>query len=201
MRRPLIATWGVVCVLALLGQAVVRLSPIAWEAWRSPSLTVGQRVGFVLWVVFNAYAEGYRGFHLRFSPRVVARAFYLGDHPRPVDVVLALPYVMSLYHARRRQRIVSWTFIVLLVVVIAAVRALPQPWRGLIDGGVVVGLLLGTLSVVYFYVRGLAGDPPPVPDLPDARTPDARCANTGCANTGCANIGCSNTRCSKEHGR
>ena len=82
-------------------------------------------------------------------------------------ILLTLPFVMSLYHSQRRQKIVSYTFIVVLVALILAVRALPQPWRGIIDGGVVVGLGLGALSVVHFWVRGLRGDPPPAPDLPE----------------------------------
>lgn len=166
MRRQLIATWGVLCVLALLANALYRLTPLALEPLLDHSMS-GWQVGlYVGWAFFNAYAEGYRGFHLRFSPRVVGRAFHLGAHPRPLDLVLALPFVMSLYHAQRRQKIVSYTFIVVLVGVILAVRALPQPWRGIIDGGVVVGLGLGALSVVYYWLRGLAGDPPPAPDLP-----------------------------------
>ena len=169
MRQRLLATWGVACVLALLGNALYRLTPLALEPWQEGSMAPWQMALYIGWAVFNAYAEGYRGFHLRFSPRVVGRAFHLGAHPRPLDVVLALPFVMSLYHARRRQKIVSWTFIVVLTLVVLAVRTLPQPWRGIIDGGVVVGLGVGMLSVIYFYVRGLAGQPPPAPDLPEPR--------------------------------
>ena len=168
MRQRLLATWGVAWVLALLANALYRLTPIALEPWLEGQMNPFHMGICLLWVGINAYTEGYRGFHLRFSPRVVGRAFHLAENPRPRDVVLALPFVMSLYHAKRRQRIVSWVFIVALVAVIVAVRALPQPWRGIIDGGVVVGLALGALSVVYFYVRGLAGDPPAAPDLPGA---------------------------------
>mgnify|MGYP001269411197 FL=1 len=171
MRQRLLATWGVVCVLALLGNALYRLTPLAIEPWVEGQMSLWQKAVFVVWAVINAYTEGYRGFHQRFSPRVVGRAFHLGENPRPLDVVFALPFVMSLYHAQKRQRMISWTFIVVLTLVILAVRALPQPWRGIIDGGVVVGLGLGALSVVYFYVRGLRGDPPPAPDLPDPHPP------------------------------
>jgi hypothetical protein len=31
-------------------------------------------------------------------------------------------------------------------------RLLPQPWRGIIDAGVVVGLAIGIVSILYFIV-------------------------------------------------
>ncbi|MBO6939436.1 MAG: hypothetical protein JJ863_30985 [Deltaproteobacteria bacterium] len=167
MRQRLLATWGVLWVLALLANALYRLTPLALEPWLDGSMSAWQMGLYVGWAIINAYTEGWRGFHLRFSPRVVGRAFYLSRNPRPVDFIFALPFVMSLYHAQRRQKIVSYTFIVVLTAVILAVRALPQPWRGIIDGGVVVGLGLGALSILYFWVRGLRGDPPPAPDLPE----------------------------------
>jgi hypothetical protein len=40
---------------------------------------------------------------------------------------------------------------------------MPQPWRGILDGGVVVGLAAGTLSILYFFSRALRGDPADVP--------------------------------------
>jgi len=36
------------------------------------------------------------------------------------------------------------------------VRRLAQPWRGIIDAGVVVGLAWGVGSVVYYALRGRA---------------------------------------------
>lgn len=162
----LIATWGVALVVGLLASAVFRLLPYAVEVWRDALMTPGQQALFVGFVLFNAYAEGYRGFQRRFSPRVVARAFHLGRDPRPLHVLLALPFCMSLFHAQRRQRIVGWALLVILSGVIILVRQLPQPWRGIIDGGVVVGLGWGIVSVLVLWVRGLRGDPPPVTDLP-----------------------------------
>ena len=169
----LIATWGVALVVLLLAQATMRLLPYALEVWRDGAMSAGQQALFVGFVIFNAYAEGYRGFQKRFSPRVVARAFHLGRHPRPLHVLLALPYCMSLFHAKRRQQIVGWVFLVVLVLVIVLVRQLPQPWRGIVDGGVVVGLGWGIVSVVVFWIRGLRGDPPPVTDLPENQTATA----------------------------
>lgn len=170
VRRPwekLIATWGIAWVSWLLGRAIWRLTPLAAEPWIEGTMSTGQQGIYVGWLVLNAYLEGYRGFQLRFSPRVVSRAVYLGKHRRPLWVVLALPFCLSLFHSTRRQTLVSWGFIAALVVVIWWVRSLPQPWRGIIDGGVVLGLIWGLGVIWWLFARYLAGaEVPPPNDLP-----------------------------------
>lgn len=166
-REKLIATWGVAWVSLLLGQAVWRLTPMAIEPWSEGMMSLGQQWIYAAWLVANAYLEGYRGFQLRFSPRVVRRAAYLGKNPKPLWVILALPFCMSLFHANRRQLVVSWVFIGVLVLVVWWVRALPQPWRGIIDGGVVVGLVWGIGVIWWLFARYLTGQQvAPPEDLP-----------------------------------
>ncbi len=157
--------WGVGLVVALLASSLWRLTPIAIDAIQSP-LATWQLVLLVVWVLVMAYSEGYRGFHLRFSPRVVARAYHLGKTQQPLHVVLALPYSLSLFHTTKRQRIVSTVFLSALVVLILAVRQLPPPWRGIVDAGVVVGLGLGTLSIGYYLLGALRGWVPEEAALP-----------------------------------
>src|SRR5690606_20451121 len=159
--------FGVLGVLALVVQPLFRLAPYTIEAIRG-GLTGWQWVVMLTWVLVNAHAEGWRGFHQRFSPRVVARAFHLGRHPRPAWVVLAPLFCMSLFHASRRGLIVARVLVVGIVILVLAIRQLEQPWRGIIDAGVVVGLGIGALSLVWDFGRALAGHPPPVPpDLPE----------------------------------
>jgi hypothetical protein len=165
-QEKLIAAWGIVWVSALLGRAIWRLTPWAIEPWTEGLMTTGQQGLYVGWLVANAYLEGYRGFQLRFSPRVVSRAVYLGQNPRPLWVVLALPFCMSLFHSTRRQMTVSWSFIGALILLIWWVRSLPQPWRGMVDGGVVLGLVWGLVVIWWLVVRYLAGaETPPPGDL------------------------------------
>lgn len=165
--EKLIAAWGVAWVCWLLGRAVWRLAPHAIEPWTQGSMSVGEQAIYLGWVVVNAYLEGYRAFQLRFCPRVVARAVHLGRHPKPLWIVLALPFCMSLFHSTRRQMTVSWSFIAALILVIWWVRTLPQPWRGIIDGGVVVGLIWGIAVFGWLFVRYLAGaEIGPPGDLP-----------------------------------
>jgi hypothetical protein len=169
--QKLVAAWGVAWVSLLLGRAIWRLTPWALEPWTEDLMTQGQKGIYIGWLVANAYLEGYRGFQLRFSPRVVSRAVYLGQNPKPLWIVLALPFCMSLFHSTRRQMTVSWVFIGALILLIWWVRSLPQPWRGIIDGGVVLGLAWGLLVILGLFVRYLMGhEIPPPGDLPPKKT-------------------------------
>lgn len=163
-REIFVALWGVLGILLLLGQAILRLAPVALEPLRDGSLTPALGVLYVVVVVANAYAEGYRGFQRRFAPRVVARALHLAREPRPLHVVFAPLFCMAYFHSKRRARISAWAVTCAVLVAIAVVRHLPQPWRGVIDAGVVVGLLWGVVSVLVLFVASLrgtraAGDP------------------------------------------
>ena len=168
------ALWGIAGVLALLGNAIYRLTPYAVELARL-RLDAVQITVLVGWVAFNAYAEGYRAFHRMFSPRVVARARTLDNAPW-LHKLLAPIYCMGLFHATRKRLLVSWTVTLAIIGIVIVVRALAQPWRGIIDAGVVVGLAIGVVSIIYHYLRALAGHAMPVPaDLPpQAAQPDER---------------------------
>ncbi|HEY5928009.1 MAG TPA: hypothetical protein VIV11_40260 [Kofleriaceae bacterium] len=160
------ALWGIAGVVALLANAIYRLTPYALEL-AELSLGTVELVALVGWIALNAYSEGYRGFQRMFSPRVVARAQALDADPRPWLVVLAPLYCMGLVHATRKRLIISWVLTLAIVAIVVVVRRLDQPWRGIIDAGVVVGLAWGAISIVYFAARSVAGHTMPVsPDLP-----------------------------------
>lgn len=175
LREALIASWALLGVGALLTQAVLRLAPRAVEPILDGSLGVGHWALYLAWVAFNGYAEGYRAFQLRFVPRVVARAFHLGRHPRPfLHVLLGPAYAMSLFHATRRSRTVAWVLLLAIFAVVVLVRQVPQPWRGIIDGGVVLGLVWGLVAMTIQLAAALRLGPCPAPDLPvTAPTEDA----------------------------
>lgn len=169
----LIASWGVFGVVLLLSQAIYRLGTLALEAHRMP-LTPAQIGVSTGWVVLNAYAEGYRAFQLRFSPRVVARAWALARQPTPLFVVLAPLFCMAFFHATRRARIIAWSTTAMVLCFIVLLRQVPQPWRGIVDGGVVVALVWGTFAIVVLFLRAvvLGREPNASPQLPEptART-------------------------------
>ncbi|MEZ4452421.1 MAG: hypothetical protein R3B09_23350 [Nannocystaceae bacterium] len=165
----MILAWGIGGVLGLLANAVVRLWPLASAPIADGSLTPTLWAIYALWIGFMAYTEGYRGFHRAFSPRVVVRALWLANHPRPHLVVLAPLMCMGLIHATRKRKIVSWSILLGVVGLVLAVRGLEQPWRGIIDGGVIVGLALGTASILAHTIRAFVGSPPSMPpDVPDS---------------------------------
>jgi len=162
-----IATWGVGSVALLLVEAIWRLTDTAVTILRREVLTPAEWAAFAAWLVFIVYVEGYRAFQLRFSPRVVARALYLADHPRPLHVALAPLYCMAMIHAPRRRLIASWVLVAGIVGIILFVRTLPPIYRAIVDAGVVCALTWGTGVMVVLFARGLRGAPMPVPpDVP-----------------------------------
>jgi len=152
-----IASWGVLGVAFLLCRALYQLTPFALEAVVSSSLGLPHWLLLLVWVAFNAYAEGYVGFHQKFSPRVVRRALDLGRNPTLLRVVFAAPYCIGLFHAPRKTMLTSWTLVLVIAFVVFGVRLLPQPWRGIIDAGVVVGLGIGLVSLLARFVSALSG--------------------------------------------
>ena len=53
----------------------------------------------------------------------------------------------------------SWSMVLGIVTLVVLVRRLPQPWRGIIDGGVVVGLSWGIVAILILFGQGLTGRP------------------------------------------
>ena len=152
--RTLGFAWGIVGVLLLLSFAIFRLAPIAFELG-DLQLSAVHWASLAFSIVYMAYAEAYKGFHRGFSPRVIQRANYLRENPRWHHVLLAPAFCMGYIYATRRRQILSigLTLVVMGFVVVA--RQLPQPWRGILDAGVVTGLSLGIMSTLYFLLNSL----------------------------------------------
>ena len=143
--------WGIGGVLLLLIFAIFRLAPMALELENS-SMSMVHWLTLAFSVIYMAYAEGYKGFHLGFAPRVVVRARYLANNPRPLHLLLAPLFCMGYIHATRRRQIVSFALTTMIICFVLIARSMPQPWRGILDAGVVVGLSLGVLSIGYFLI-------------------------------------------------
>jgi hypothetical protein len=102
-----------------------------------------------------AYFEGYRGFQQSFAPRAVGRAVSLLDEGRPARLILAPFYCMSLFGAPRRHMVASWLLLLFIVAFVIGVKWVPQPARGVIDAGVVVGLAWGLVSLLVESARAI----------------------------------------------
>lgn len=170
MQGTIGALWGLAGVILLLASAVCRLGPLAVEAFSYP-FEWYHWAALLLVTVFMAYAEGFVGFQQRFSPRVAARARYLLLHPRARFTLLAPFFCMGYFHATRRRQITSVSLTAGIIALVLLVRLVPQPWRGIVDAGVVVGLAWGVISLVYFGVQAfVVSDFSYSPEVPD---PDA----------------------------
>lgn len=160
--------WGIGGVIAVLGYAIFRLWPVAVEAlsgvlgpleWSGLAGSVGG-----LW-----YYEGVRAFQRAFSPRVIARAATLSAPAPMLRKLLAPAFCMGLIDATKKRMIVSWVTVSGVALLVIGVRMLPQPWRGIVDAGVIVALAWGSLAMFTFAVRAAQGRAMPVPaDLPPA---------------------------------
>jgi hypothetical protein len=166
--------WGLLGVIGLIGSAVLRLSPRMFEL-TSYSLAPLQWLVLLVFTPYMAYAEGYKGFHQNFAPRVVARALYLRDMnghetalQKTLMIVLAPLFCMGFFHATRKRMIASWLVTSAIVALVIAVSHTAQPWRGIVDTGVVVGLALGIASLLWHWLRfEIRGQRPAIPtDLP-----------------------------------
>ena len=148
--------WGAGGVVLLLGSALFRLYPHAWELCEMP-LERYHWVALLASLLLLGYAKGYKGLHRGFSPRVVARALYLKNNPTVLRVVLAPFFCMGYFHATRRRKGISFAITAMVVGLILLVRTLEQPWRGIIDAGVVLGLGWGLVYICWFMLQELFG--------------------------------------------
>ncbi len=153
------ALWGVFGFVLILGQAIYRLAPLAWQPIAAGKLEAWQWSLYGFSIVFNGYFEGYKAFQLQVAPRVVARADHLASHPKLFHVLFAPLFCMAMFHASRRRLIVSWLVYLGIIILIIGVRQLDQPWRGIVDAGVVVGLSWGVIAIVASFFSRLRGQP------------------------------------------
>lgn len=152
--RWIAALWGVIGVIALLGFAVYRLTPFVLELTHE-RLEWWQWMAMSAWCAFMLYSEGYRAFQQQFSPRVVARAQYLCKQATTVCIVLAPLFCVGYFAAPRRRVITAYVLMIGIIMLIVLVHFVPQPWRGIIDVGVVAGLFYGIMTLVVYGIKAM----------------------------------------------
>ena len=141
------SAWGVVGFLLILIYAIYRLAEISADALSQP-LAASHWGLLIANLIFMAYYEGYKGFQKSYSPRLAARAKHLQTNATPLQFLLAPLFCMSFFHAPRRRIIASLLLTLMIVVFVLSFRLLPQPWRGILDAGVVVGLSWGLIATI-----------------------------------------------------
>jgi len=155
------AAWGAVGVTAIMAFAIFRIAPRALDAYET-GLDATQWMVATVFTVFMAYSEGYRGFQRRFSPRTAARVRDLRDRPNLVRSLLAPLFAMGFFNANRRTLTVAYALSTGILILVLLVRMLAQPWRGIVAGGVVIGLTWGCISLIVSFALALTRDDYPV---------------------------------------
>mgnify|MGYP000371465947 CR=1 FL=1 len=166
-RGTLAALWGVSGFFLLLFFAIDRLAGIALDALQYP-LNGRQWALLAVTVAFMAYSEGYRGFQKSYSPRFAARAWYLYRTPPGLISCLFAPlFCMGFFRAPLRRRVSAALLTLMIVSFILLFQQIPQPWRGILDAGVVIGLIWGAAATAASLWRTFLGDGPhPDPEVP-----------------------------------
>ena len=151
--------WGVAGAVTLLSFAVGRMAghmplkrspahtPVNTN-WESGTTLVGG-----VWTLFMGYSEGYKGFQKGYSPRVAARALYLRDKCTWPRLILAPLFCLGFINSTRRRRITIAVLLVVISLIVIFFKHIPQPWRGVLDLGVVVGLSWGLIATLVFLVK------------------------------------------------
>ena len=156
--------WGAGGFLAMLGFGVYRLSFMGVESlqhdWTWPHYGL-----FVANMVFMGWAEGYRGFQCSYAPRFAARAAALGSEATPLQAMLSPLISMGFLAAPRRRVVAAWLLTVGIIVVVLIYRLFPQPWRGILDAGVALGLGWGMAATAYHLWYALRNGPRVDPEL------------------------------------
>jgi hypothetical protein len=149
--------WGVLGVVAIIGNAIKRLLPIALQPFKDGGLTPLQWGLYGLWSIYMGYAEGYQAFQQKFAPLVVRRAQGLVDRPSILNWLLGGFFSMGLFGATKKRMIISWSVTAGVFALVKLVKLLPYPWRSIVDGGVVIGLSYGTLSICWELLQAMFG--------------------------------------------
>jgi len=149
--------WAVVGFSLLILIAITRLGAISldslnydfqWFHW----------LALLVSVIVMAYSEGYKGFQLKFSPRFAARCRHLRHHPTTLHVILAPLFCMGFFHTTRARKIAAFALTLMILGFIQIAHFLPQPWRGILDLGVVTGLAWGLVSLYIKLIKAFSSD-------------------------------------------
>jgi hypothetical protein len=149
IKGILAVSWAIIGLILLLGFACWRLSAYTIESFSMP-LTWIHWLVFIGFTIFMAHAEGYKGFQKKFSPRFAARCKYLSHSVSLIQLLLAPLFCMAYFHAPKKRVIATFSLTLMIILFIFSFRMIPQPWKGLLDFGVVIGLAWGMLSTLYF---------------------------------------------------
>jgi len=147
--------WGISGVTTLLLFAVYRIWPDLHVVF-SQEYTPQAYLLLLFCLPLMLYWEGYLGFHRRFAPRIVSRAKALEKHGNIIHKLLAPLFCMGFIYSPRRRKVSLAVMTLAIFGLVALVKSLNEPWRGVIDLSVALALLMGVTSIIWldFRTRG-----------------------------------------------
>ena len=152
---PLIAAlWGVIGITLSLGKAIIGMTPKV-IAGLSQELTALHWIVLIAYTFFMVYYEGYKGFQKKYSPRTAARVKHLYDQPNLVRGLLAPLFCMGYFYANRKTKLKAYILTIGIILLVKLVSYCDQPWLGIVDFGVMVGLSWGLVAFWIFSFQAL----------------------------------------------
>jgi hypothetical protein len=152
-RAVLVAGWALGGLSLTFLQAITRLGARGVHTIAN-GLTAFEWAVLVLLTLVFVYGEGFRGIQQHFAPRVVQRLHELFAR-RARWQLLGPLYLLSLVGAAPRTMLRAWIGVAAIVVAVLIIRALPEPWRGIIDFAVVAALTWGLIAILAAAGRSL----------------------------------------------
>jgi hypothetical protein len=147
-----VSTWAVLGVAAVLLEPATRLG-VHGAATIAAGLNTLQWVALVGLTLLFGYVEGWRGLQRRFVPAVVERAFEIARARQRAAHWLAPLHALGLFGGTRRTRARAWRGAALIAAAVVLVRALPEPWRGIVDAAIAVSLAWGVGALLARFCR------------------------------------------------
>lgn len=172
-RSRLAMAWGALGCSCYLSYGMKKVMPIVMNGLQMMDTGFHWSLLFMT-LLFFAYFEGYKGFQKGFSPRVVTRAWVVAERSSNTTAlpfwhkVMAPWFCIGYFHGTRKRVITSWCVTAGIFLIVIGVKKMPNPYRAIVDAGVMLGLSWGAISIIVIYVRSLASGKPPVfnPALP-----------------------------------
>ncbi len=150
---------------------------LGWAAWRlgarglavvREGLTPTQWQVLAVLVLAFVIGEGVVALQRRWLPKVAGRAAMLSSRA-PIALRVAAPaHAFGLVGVPMRVAVRAWLGVAAVVLAVLAVRALPDPWRGMIDLAVAAALAWGAVAALSIGVRLLRGTTQSLPTGPGA---------------------------------
>lgn len=162
-RSSAVRAWGAFGVAGYLLYGVKKVIPIVREG--IGAIEASWQWGLLASVLaFFAYVEGYKGFQKGFAPRVVSRAWVVSETNDAIPFwhkVLAPAFCIGYFHGTRRRVIASWMVTTIIFLVVVGVKRLSNPYRAIIDAGVMVGLLWVVCSIIVIFFKSIGSGAAP----------------------------------------